>query len=144
MRILKAEDGSEIVEFSLIILPLFGLIFLILAVGWVVFAKASLQYAVREGVRYAVTNQSTPNIQALVQQQSFGFLAGDAGLSKISVNYYTPNNLQQTNSNQGGNLVEVSVSGVTVDPFGLKYFGLTPVTLSADSSDVMESAPPTS
>lgn len=143
-RWVDEEEGAEIVEFSLIILPLFGICFLLLAVGWVIFAKASLQYAVREGVRFAVTNQSTADIQQLVQKDSFGFLAGADGLEKISVQYYTPTNLQTTTSHQGGNLVEVSVSGVVVDPFGLQAFGLTTLNLSADSSDVMESSPSSS
>ncbi len=125
---------------ALIALPLFGFIFVILALGWMLFAKATLQNAAREGVRYAVTNHSIPDIQAVVQNHALGFLAGNSGLAKISVQYFTPG-MQATASNQGGNLVDISVSGVTVDPFGLRSFGLSIVTLSAESSDVMEGSP---
>ena len=135
------DEGAETVEFSLVVLVLFGLIFVMIAVAWVIFAKAAIQYAAREGVRYAVTNHSVGDIKTVVQQSSFGFLAGDPGLNNISVNYLTPD-LKTTASNQGGNLVEISIGGVVIDPFGLRSFGLAPVTLSAESSDVMENSPP--
>ena len=40
------------------LIPLLGVLFLIMNVAWVIFAQATLQHAVREGVRYAVTGQT--------------------------------------------------------------------------------------
>ena len=55
---MKRQQGGELVEFSLIMIPMFGVLFLIIDLSWMLFARATLQYAVREGVRYAVTGQT--------------------------------------------------------------------------------------
>lgn len=53
----KSEKGVEAVEFALMLLPVFGLIFLIVNVARVIFARACLQEAVRGGVRYVITGR---------------------------------------------------------------------------------------
>ncbi len=138
-RFFRGDEGAEMVEFALVVLPLFGFIFVILAVGWVVFAKASLQYAVREGVRYAVTGHSASDIQAVVQRSAFGFLNGN----QTYLNQNVPVTCPASTADVSNKVVQVSVTGVVVDPFGLSSFGLAPTTVSASSSDVMEvSGPP--
>ena len=77
--------GAELVEFSLVMIPLFGILFLVIDLSWMLFARATLQYAVREGVRYAVTGQTMSgmgqdaSIRSVVQQSSMGILAGLGG-----------------------------------------------------------------
>lgn len=44
-----AERGSTLVEFSLVILPLIGFLFLTLDVAWIFFGWACIQEAAREG-----------------------------------------------------------------------------------------------
>jgi Flp pilus assembly protein TadG len=142
------ERGAELVEFSLVMIPMFGILFLVVDLAWMLFARATLQYAVREGVRYAVTGQTLTgmgqdnSIRTVVQQNSMGILAGSTGASLISISYFDPNNnLSATTSNAGGNVVQVSVAGLTVFPMAPLYRSKSPVSLSAVSSDVVESSP---
>ncbi len=143
----RRSRGSQLIEFSLVLLPLLALVFLTIDAAWMVFAKASVQYAVRQGVRYAVTSQTQPgkgqdaSIRSVVQQNAFGFLNGPDGVSKISIAYYNPATLSPTNMNAGGNVVEVSVNGVLVSPLAPVWRSSDPLQVSAQSSDVMESSP---
>jgi Flp pilus assembly protein TadG len=129
----RRSRGSELIEFTLILLPLFGYIFLLLDVTWAVFVKSTLQQAVRVGVRYGVTNPvgtdgsgNTPDgacltesVKARVQESAMGLLKGASGLSSIKVHYYlppAPNSTDPvtdvsglTSANAGGNIMEVSV-----------------------------------
>ena len=145
----RSEQGSQIIELGLVILPLFALIFLVVDVCWIIFAQASLQHAAREGVRFAVTGQLPPAfkhqddaIRSVVQENAFGFLSGSTGT--ITIQYYDPTTLKPASgvgSNSGGNLLQISISGVKVDPLGPILRDSTAITLSASSSDVMESSP---
>ncbi len=147
MGILRREEGSNLVEFSLVLLPLLAIIFLIMDSAWMIFAKASLQFAVRQGVRYAVTSQTMPgmgqdaSIKSVVQQNAMGFLSGSAGANEIAITYYNPTTLVATNSNAGGNVVQVAVSGVSVKPLAPVWRSGSPIVMSALSADVMESSP---
>jgi Flp pilus assembly protein TadG len=142
------ERGAELVEFSLVAIPLFGILFLTVDLSWMLFARATLQFAVRQGVRYAVTGQTMSgmgqdaSIRTVVQQNSMGFLTGSGGASKISISYYDPNaNLAATSSNAGGNVVQVSVSGVNVTPMAPLFHSGSPLSMAAVSSDVVEGSP---
>src|SRR5271170_974013 len=113
----RRQRGAEVVEFGLTCLPLFGFIFLILDVSWMIFAQVTLQSAVRQGVRYAITGQTMSglgqdaSIKAVVQSAAVGFLPGTQGASQIAINYYLPSTMTSTNSNAGGNIVEISIQG---------------------------------
>jgi Flp pilus assembly protein TadG len=142
------EKGSELVEFGLTIVPMLGFIFLIVDLSWMIFAQVTLQSAVRDGVRYAITSQTQAgtgqdaSIKAVVQASSMGFLAGANGLAKIYIHYYNPITLASTSSNAGGNIVEVGITGFAVSPFGPVLRSGTPITITANASDRMESSPP--
>lgn len=150
-RFRKSEDGAQVIEFGLVILPLLAFSFLIVDVCWIIFAQAALQHAVREGVRFAVTGQVSSGfkhqddaIKSVVQANAFGFLSGSAGVGKIAIQYYDPSTLKQLSgvgSNGGGNLLEITVSGVQVTPLAPILRNSSALTLSATSSDVMESSP---
>jgi hypothetical protein len=136
------------VEFALVVLPLLGLFCAILEFGYVLFLKTTFQHAVREGVRYAVTSRTKPglgqdaSIRAVVQLNAVGFLNGAGGASKIHIRYYSPATLAETQSNGGGNLVEVSIEDY-------QWAWVVPVLRSptptlpivARSSDRMENSP---
>ena len=91
------QKGAELVEFTLIMIPMFGILFLTIDLAWMLFARATIQYAVREGCRYAVTGQSMSgmgqdaSIRTVVQQNSMGILSGASGASKITISYLDPN-----------------------------------------------------
>ncbi|HWB99705.1 MAG TPA: TadE/TadG family type IV pilus assembly protein [Bryobacteraceae bacterium] len=147
------RKGAEIFEFGLVLVPLLGFVFLIIDVGWAVFARGVLQHAVREGVRYAVTSQimsglgQKDSIKHVVQSEAMGLLAGPAGLDRIQVRFYTPDTFTDVSSDAGanasGNLVEVSVEGFPHAPLLPLLRNALPFSLSATSIDRMEASPPT-
>ena len=53
------QKGSELVEASLVVVPLFAITFLLIDLSMVVYLRSTFQQAVREGVRYAITGQNT-------------------------------------------------------------------------------------
>jgi len=71
-QVITREDGSDLVEFALVMIPLVMLVFAILCMSWFVFATASLQHTVRKGCRYAVTRQAISDIQDRVLQNAVG------------------------------------------------------------------------
>jgi Flp pilus assembly protein TadG len=95
------------VEFGLVWLPLFCLLFGIVDVSFIIFVRTMFQSAVREGVRFAITyslnyngqtcTSQTQCVQYVLQGNTLGFLAGtvngQAGTSYIQVNYYSKDNL---------------------------------------------------
>lgn len=144
------ERGSQVVELGLVLLPLCGFVFLILDMAWAFYAKATLQNAVREGVRYAITSQTMAgkgqddSIKTVVRQNAMGLLAGADRLALISIQYYLPNTLQSVsglNSNQGGNIVRVSVQGYSLPPLGPILRNPAPLSLSVQAWDRMEGSP---
>ncbi|HXM45898.1 MAG TPA: TadE family protein [Bryobacteraceae bacterium] len=144
------ERGSQVVELALVLLPLCALVFLILDIAWAFYVRATLQNAVREGVRYAVTSQTMTgmgqdaSIKATVQQNAMGLLSGTTGAALISIQYYLPNTLAPVsglNSNQGGNIVDVYVQGYSLPPLGPILRSPTPLSLGAQAFDRMEGSP---
>ncbi len=139
------ERGSSLVEFWLVLLPLLSLLLLIMDVGWVVFAQASLQEGVREGVRFGITGNLVSgcsgldcSITQVVETYSFGFVKSN----NVSIHYYSPSTLTdvtgQAGATAGGNIVQVSVSNISVKSLGAIWFNPTPLVLGATASDVME------
>lgn len=83
------------IEATFCLMAFVAIIFLIMDLSWGVFAKLSLQNAVRAGVRYAVTSQQMVNsggqtlgqvasIQQEVEQQAMGFLTDAQASSLVS------------------------------------------------------------
>ncbi len=145
-----SESGSALIEFSMALLPLMALLLLVVDVAWAIFARATLQNAVREGVRYAVTGQILTgqtclgaSVQQVVSQNSFGFIPASKASSYVTVTYYSPSTMTQITGSggpAGGNVVWVAASGVSIRSFGPLWRSLVPVPLSAVASDVMESS----
>ena len=144
------ERGSQVVELALVLLPLCALVFLILDIAWAFYVKATLQNAVREGVRYAITSQTMTglgqdaSIKAIVQQNAMGLLSGSSGAASIAIQYYLPNSLAPVsglNSNQGGNVVEVYVQNYSLPPLGPILRNPAPLSLGAKAFDRMEGSP---
>jgi len=144
------QSGSATVEFAFVILPLFAVLFMTINAAWAIFGFACIQEGAREGVRYAVTGsgQSESGLDSavtlVVQQHSFGFVA----TSNVSVDYYpptgysssaTPASLDGTpQATVVGNIVKVSVHGVTIGSFGPLFRAANPLQLSASSTDVLQ------
>lgn len=116
-EVVRRWRGSALVELALVLVPLVAIWAAIVDFSFAIFLKATLQHAVREGVRYAVTSRTEPglghdaSIVAAVQRNAMGFLDGPEGASKIHIRYYAPGSFTEVQSNSGGNIVEVSVEG---------------------------------
>jgi Flp pilus assembly protein TadG len=147
----KTQGGSALLEGALIILPLMALGFALLDYPLAIFIQNTLRNAVREGVRYAITQQTGGGgqdaaITSVVEANSMGFLnAADisAGNSSITITYYDKSTLAVTagtGSNAQGNVCVVSaaVRRAWMAPLW-RSAGL--LTFTASSSDVMEAPP---
>jgi Flp pilus assembly protein TadG len=134
------------VEVSLVLAPLLGITFLLLNVSVAIFLRSTLQHAVREGVRYAITGQNNPgpcqddSIKTFVRNNSAGFLNSTAASNSIHVHFIDPVNGNVT-TNAGGNIVEVSVEGYQFNPWAPYMSMKSPVNIWARAYDVMEPVP---
>jgi Flp pilus assembly protein TadG len=112
----RRQKGAEILEAALIIVPLFGILFLTLDMAMVVFVRSTFQHAVREGVRYAITGQvqtglcQDDSVKSIVKANAVGLLNGATAASKIHVHWINPVS-GAVADNSYGNIVEVSVEG---------------------------------
>lgn len=143
----RRQRGNAMVETALIILPLFALMFAIIDFSLAIFVKSTLQHAVREGVRYAVTFQTQPgfchddSIKNVVVHNSLNFLRSEANREKIQIRYFLPATLSPSGNNDPGNIVEVSVEGYSWGWIAPLWRTNTPLSMLVRSSDRMEGLP---
>jgi Flp pilus assembly protein TadG len=156
----RRRAGNALLEFAFTVLPTFALIFAFVDFGLLMFRWATLQNAVREGCRYAITFQTAngagqdASIEAVVQQYAMGIVKATDNPQDILVKYYSPSNLNTAIASGGnvpGNIVEVSVQGVSwswLAPLSGSYGGsvpyfrsTTPITLNIYSSDILGGYP---
>ena len=101
----RNQKGNTFLEAALVLVPLLALIFAIVDFGLAIFVRSTLQHAVREGTRYAVTYRTMTgmghdaSIKAVVQRSAMGFLAGDEGKHRIFIRYYDPVTLAVVSNN---------------------------------------------
>ncbi|HXK07925.1 MAG TPA: TadE family protein [Verrucomicrobiae bacterium] len=132
-------------EVTLIVVPLFGLVFLLLDLSMVLFLRSTFQHAVREGVRYGVTgaNDTGPcqddSIKSIVKKDALGFLNSISGSSKIHVHFSSPVDGTRTN-NAPGNIIQVSVEAYIYNPLAPFHHSGSPYVW-ARAYDVMEPYP---
>jgi Flp pilus assembly protein TadG len=134
-------------EGALVLPPLLMILFATIDFSIAILVKNTVQSAVREGVRYAVTGQTVgalgqdESIRTVVENNSLGFLNSTNGDSLINVTYYNPNTLAQVNglgSNAAGNIVQVQVTGLSwvwMVPYARSS---APLQISATSMDIVE------
>jgi Flp pilus assembly protein TadG len=156
----RRSSGNVIVESVFTMLPTFALLLAFVDFSLMLFRRSTLQNAVREGCRYAVTFQTgtglgqDASIEAVVQQYAMNFVTASDSPQHIFVNYYTPTNLNTaigTGGNVPGNIVEVSVQNISyawLAPlsgsygFGVPFFrNSTPLSISVYSSDILGGLP---
>jgi Flp pilus assembly protein TadG len=157
----RRRSGNALLEGAFTILPTFALVFAFIDFGLLLFRWATLQNAVREGCRYAITYQTqtglgqNASIEAVVQQYAMGVVKTTDNPQDIFVKYYSPTNMTTAISGAGGNtpgnIVEVSVQGVSwswLGPLSGSYGGsvpffrsTTPITLNIFSSDILGGYP---
>jgi Flp pilus assembly protein TadG len=146
----RRERGSQFVEAGLMLVPFLALAFLALDAGWAVFIKATLQHAVREGTRYAVTGQTqnglgqSASIQAVVKQYALGLLDGGQA-NTLTINCWNPAKAKPspadaTQCGVGGNVVEVSVQSYQISPLASLLRPANPVPVTVSAADIVEGA----
>lgn len=119
------SSGSQWVELAFVLLPFFAILTAFFDIAFVLFSWATIQSAVREGCRYAITFQTAPPtgaswtctghqdncIENDVAANSMGLVTVAGGL--INVNYYTQSApttaIASPNGNVPGNIVQVSI-----------------------------------
>jgi len=145
------------IESALTLVPLFALICGFVDISMMLFRWSTLQNAVREGCRYAITFQTSgslgqdASIEQVVEQYAMGIVTTSDSPQHIIVNYYSPANPNTPITHGGnvpGNIVEVSVqnvswpwlaplSGTIPNPF----YTSAPFTLNVYSSDILGGYP---
>jgi len=123
--------GAEPLEFTLVLLPLLAMVTVLVDTSWAIFAKATLQRAVRIGVRCGITLTSsqmatgaclTDTVKGVVQSNAMGLLGsgtGASGYALIKVHYFQPpapdsssaatDVSANSNGDQPGNIMQVSI-----------------------------------
>lgn len=149
------------VESAFTLIPTFALIFAFLDFGMMLYRWSSLQNAVREGVRYAITfqTQTTPalgqiaSIQTIVEKNSMRLVRVTDNPQHIFVKFYATSdpNTPITGGNVPGNIVEVSVQNVSFSwmaPLSGSYGGgisffrtTTPLGLKVYAYDILGGYP---
>jgi Flp pilus assembly protein TadG len=139
------------VEGALILLPLFAILLAIIDFSMALFLRATMQNAVREGVRFAVTYQTfsgmcqDASIRKVVKDSAAGFLSAASYDTNIKVRYYAPANLTLevtgANSNSPGNVVEIGVEGYTYSWIAPLWRTSSPFNINVYAADRMEGLP---
>ena len=118
----RTSGGQVIVEWVWTMIPLFALIIAFFNFGLTLFRWTTLQNAVREGCRYAVTFQTETgkgqdaSIEDRVEMFAMGFVKASDNPQHIFVKYYDQSGNQVTpNGNQPNNIVEVSIQNLPMD-----------------------------
>jgi len=154
----RGAGGSIMVECALTLLPLMALIFAFADFSLLLFRWSTLENAVREGCRYAITFQTSgalgqdASIEQVVQQYALGVVTTTDTPQHIFVDYYSPGNLNTSIANGGnipGNIVQVSVKNVSwswLAPLSGSFatgglFATNPLTFAVYSSDILGGYP---
>jgi Flp pilus assembly protein TadG len=147
------SKGAEPLEFTLVLLPLLAMVTVLVDTSWGVFAKSTLQRAVRIGVRSGITLTSsqmaqgaclTDTVKGIVQSNAMGLLNGTSGLALIKVHYFQPpaagssgavtDVSADSDGDQPGNIMQVSVQNFSLNPLLPRIFNWK---TAADSSPLV-------
>lgn len=153
----RNRGGNVILESVFTFIPLFALILFFTDMGMMLYRWTTLQNAVREGCRYAITFQTSggsgqdASVQQVVQRYAFGLVKTSDSPNRIHVDYFSPASPSTpigTGGNVPGNVVEVSVknldlgwllplSGTIAKPL----YASLPLNLTVRSSDILGGYP---
>ncbi|MEQ1949343.1 MAG: TadE/TadG family type IV pilus assembly protein [Bryobacteraceae bacterium] len=153
----RRRRGNVMVEAVFTFLPMFAMILFFTDIGMMLFRWTTLQNAVREGCRYAITFQTSPgkgqdaSVSEVVQRYAFGLVKTTDTPQRIHVDYFSPaspNASIASGGNVPGNVVEVSVQGLNLAwMFPLSgtlagpFYASVPLQLTVRSSDILGGYP---
>lgn len=149
--------GAELIEFTLVLLPLLAIMTVLVDASWAIFAKSTLLYAVRTAVRSGITitgtqataagETLTQMVKGTVQSTSMGMLNGATGLSYIHVHYLAQDSTSSTgvsdvsgeaNGNAPGNIMQVSVNAYPLPALMPRIYSIAlPIDKSATNLTVV-------
>ncbi len=118
----RRSGGAAMIELAFTFVPTWALIFAFVDLGLMLFRWSTLENAVREGCRYAITFQRSgtmgqdASIAQVVQQYSLGIVKTTDSPQHIFVKYYSPTNPNTAITSGGnlpGNIVQVSIENVS-------------------------------
>jgi len=155
---LSRRKRNPLLESVFTLLPTLALVFAFVDFGLQLSRWATLQEALREGCRYAITFQTVTgegrnaSIEAVVQQYGMGLVTTTDSPQHSFVNYCTVTNLNTpiaSGGNVPGNIVQGSVQNISwawlaplSGSFGADaYHDQTPITLGVDSWDILGGYP---
>ena len=141
--------GNAFVEAGLVLVPFLAIVLGITEYSLALFVRTTMQHAVREGVRYAVTYQlkggmcHDASIKEVVRTNAVGFLKPADVATKVFVRYYLPTTFAAAPApaNSPGNIVEISVENYQWRWIAPLWRTSTPLTIVARSTDIMEGLP---
>jgi Flp pilus assembly protein TadG len=154
----RRSGGNTIVEWMLTILPSMAIMTFFFDCTYAIFGWGTVQNAVREGCRYAITFQTMTglgqdaSIKTTVKNNSMGLLADT---SLVNVNYFaptSPNTAIAVGATPAGNvpnnIVEVSVQGYPLSwlfpisgTLANPYRSTGPASINVYSSDILGGFP---
>jgi len=143
----RRRRGNSFVEAGLILVPFMALVLGITEYSLAIFVRTTMQHAVREGVRYAVTYQKMSglcqdaSIKEVVRRNAMGFLKPADVTNNVFVRYYRPDTFALSSENKPGNLVEISVENYQWRWIAPLWRSATPMTIVTRSLDRMEGLP---
>jgi len=151
----RRSRGQTIVEFALTFVPIWALIFSFVDLGLMLFRWSTLQNAVREGCRYAITFQTSgalgqdASVAKVVEKYALGVVKVADSPQHIFVKYYlptSPNTPIVGGGNLPGNIVQVSVEQVSwawIAPLSgtMGLYATTPFRLNVYSCDILGGYP---
>jgi Flp pilus assembly protein TadG len=153
----RSQSGQAAVETALMIIPLLMVLLAIMDFSVAIFVMDTLEYAARQGVRYAITDQvvmtsqgppavylnQIPSIRQAVRNNSLGILGANIPDSQITVTFYAldaSDTWQPTTSNNG-TLVKVGVTGFSWLWMLPGWMGSNALSINVASTDVMQGCP---
>ena len=153
----RKRRGNVMLESVFTFVPLLAMILFFSDLGMMLYRWTTLQNAVREGCRYAVTFQTQSgsgqdlSVEQVVQRYAFGLVKTTDSPNRIHVDYYSPsspNTPITTGGNVPGNVVEVSVQGLSLAymmplsaTFAGPVYSSVPLRLTVRSSDILGGYP---
>ncbi len=134
------------IEASLVILPLLAMGFALIDYCIALFVQNDLRNAVREGVRFAITQQTGAGgqdaaIKSTVQTNAMGFLADTSYVSISYLNGVTLQPVTGAGSNAAGNICIISINNYPWSWIAPIWRAPDNIAFNATSSDVMEAPP---
>jgi Flp pilus assembly protein TadG len=115
----SGRRGQAMIEFALCFLLFMAVVFGFSQIAMAVWMKSTLHFAVREGIRFAITGRTLgsfghdASIKQVIRNRAGGVLSEEQADDLITIQYYDPSGVATT-ANTGGNTVVLTVNNYPV------------------------------